>query len=189
MPDEKLTPKMLRFCEAYLGDARFNATEAARLARYKGNDVTLASVGYENLRKPQIKAYISKRFQESAMSSDENLMHIAEIARGVYGPGFFLTETTETVKDDNGIEIQVKRIGVNWPRVKEYGRLIKSLTFTNFGPRIELHDRVRNLELIGRSHGLFIDKTEHSGPNGGPVQHQFTEVIVELPPTNEPVED
>lgn len=43
-----------RFISAYIGNARGNATEAARQAGYKGNDVTLAAVGGENLRKPLI---------------------------------------------------------------------------------------------------------------------------------------
>ena len=50
----ELTEKQRRFVEAYCGEAKGNATEAASLAGYKGNDVTLASTGYENLRKPQI---------------------------------------------------------------------------------------------------------------------------------------
>src|SRR5690606_5885979 len=54
----KLTPKQEKFIHAYLGEARGNATEAARMAGYKGNDVTLASVGAENLKKPQISERI-----------------------------------------------------------------------------------------------------------------------------------
>jgi hypothetical protein len=63
MPDvpavkpKPLTHKQRRFVEAYTG----NATEAARAAGYKGNDVTLAAVGSENLRKPLIAAAIAAR--------------------------------------------------------------------------------------------------------------------------------
>lgn len=76
-----LTTKQKLFVEAYLGKAGFNATEAARRAGYKGNSVTLASVGYENLRIPQIARQIEIRLQEAAMSADEVLNHLAEIAR------------------------------------------------------------------------------------------------------------
>lgn len=38
-----------------------NATEAARRAGYEGNDVTLAAVGSENLRKPLIAEAIKAR--------------------------------------------------------------------------------------------------------------------------------
>lgn len=49
-----LTAKQQKFVAAYLGAANGNATEAARLAGYAGNAVTLGCVGYDNLRKPQI---------------------------------------------------------------------------------------------------------------------------------------
>jgi len=49
---DKLTLKQQLFVEAYLGEAKGNATEAARIAGYKGNEITLAAVGAENLRKP-----------------------------------------------------------------------------------------------------------------------------------------
>ncbi len=53
----KLTLKQQRFVDAFDG----NATAAARAAGYKGDDVTLATVGAENLRKPQIAAAIAAR--------------------------------------------------------------------------------------------------------------------------------
>lgn len=58
MTASKLTPKQQAFVDAYTGAARGNATEAARMAGYKGNATTLAAVGAENLRKPQIQAAI-----------------------------------------------------------------------------------------------------------------------------------
>jgi phage terminase small subunit len=82
-PNDKhseLTTKQQLFCEFYIGAANGNATEAARLAGYKGNDVTLTSVGAENLRKPHISALCKKRVQEAAMSADAVLKHISAIA-------------------------------------------------------------------------------------------------------------
>lgn len=35
---------------------------------------------------------------------------------------------------------------------------------------IELYDAQKALELIARHHGLFVERHEHSGPNGGPVE-------------------
>ena len=52
-----LTPKQRRFVEAYTG----NATEAARVAGYGGNDDVLRSIGSENLAKPDIAAAIKAR--------------------------------------------------------------------------------------------------------------------------------
>lgn len=85
--EKKLTPKQELFIEAYLGKANGNATEAARLAGYKGNDVTLATVGTENLRKPQIAQAIKERLAEKkdVMSADEVLETLTKIARNQNG--------------------------------------------------------------------------------------------------------
>lgn len=58
--ETKLTGKQEAFIAFYLGDARQNATEAARLAGYAGNDKTLGVVGCENLAKPKIAAAIQQ---------------------------------------------------------------------------------------------------------------------------------
>lgn len=76
----KLTHKQELFVNAYLGEAKGNATEAARLAGYNGNDVTLGQVGAENLKKPQIAELIEKRTSEAAMSATEVLQKLSEIA-------------------------------------------------------------------------------------------------------------
>lgn len=50
----KLTEKQRRFVDAYQGEAAGNATQAAKLAGYKGNDNTVSSIATENLQKPAI---------------------------------------------------------------------------------------------------------------------------------------
>ena len=58
-----LTDKQLAFVAAYIGDARGDATEAARIAGY-GNATTkpgtLAVIGCENLKKPNVAAAIDE---------------------------------------------------------------------------------------------------------------------------------
>jgi phage terminase small subunit len=79
--EQILTGKQRKFIDSYLGDARFNATQAARLAGYSGNDVTLGAVGAENLKKPQIAEAIQMRLKEAQMSADEVLSELADVAR------------------------------------------------------------------------------------------------------------
>lgn len=64
----KLTPKQLAFIDAYMGEARGNATEAARIAGYKGNGRALQVMGAQNLSKPIIAAAIAERQQQVASS-------------------------------------------------------------------------------------------------------------------------
>lgn len=80
-----LTEKQRRFVEAYMGKARGNATEAARLAGYKGNRETLASVGKENLRKPQIREAIGERVERDplVMTREDAQRRLSAIAMGL----------------------------------------------------------------------------------------------------------
>jgi phage terminase small subunit len=76
-----LTLKQQLFVNAYLGEARGNGVQAARLAGYKGTDVTLRAVASENLTKPAIAARIEQRIEQAAMSADEVLRELTAIAR------------------------------------------------------------------------------------------------------------
>lgn len=66
---KELTGKQKRFCEEYIFD--FNGTRAAKVAGY--SEDTAAEIAYENLKKPQISAYI-KHLQT-------NLEEVAGISR------------------------------------------------------------------------------------------------------------
>lgn len=76
----KLTKKQERFVEEYLVD--LNATKAAIRAGYSLN--TAASIGGENLRKPQIQEKIKEKQEElqkqTGINRDKILKEIASIA-------------------------------------------------------------------------------------------------------------
>lgn len=80
MADEslkQLTPKQRRWANAYLGEARGNATEAARIAGYRDPGVS----GYENKRNQAIRAYVAERLEAESMSSVEVLAELSDVAR------------------------------------------------------------------------------------------------------------
>ncbi|MCB1719976.1 MAG: terminase small subunit, partial [Candidatus Competibacteraceae bacterium] len=64
-----LTAKQQKFVDEYLKSR--NATSAALAAGY--SERSAHSIGWENLRKPEIAEVISQRVTESAMSADEVL--------------------------------------------------------------------------------------------------------------------
>ncbi len=79
VPDaEGLTPRQHRFIEEYL--VCLNASEAARRAGYSLK--TAGEIGYENLKKPEIRSRIDGRLPELGMGRSELLARIADIARG-----------------------------------------------------------------------------------------------------------
>lgn len=130
--------KQRAFVDAYL--ECLNATEAAARAGYRGNRNTLRSVGSENLRKPAIATEIRKHFEASAMTREEVLQRIGDIARNDISQ--FITETG----------------AINWDRVRERGHLIKKIIHRKGQEsQIELHDAQSALALLAKHHRLIGD--------------------------------
>lgn len=78
----KLTQRQKAFAEYYIECG--NCTEAARKAGY--SEKTCYAIGAENLKKPQISAYISERMQAQneaqVASADEVLRFFSSVMRG-----------------------------------------------------------------------------------------------------------
>ena len=78
----RLTVKQKRFCDEYLIDC--NATQAAIRAGYSKK--TAGAVGYENLKKPQIKEYIDeqlKRIENDNIADTKEVMeYLTNVMRG-----------------------------------------------------------------------------------------------------------
>ena len=77
-----LTPKQKAFADEYIRCG--NATEAARKAKY--SERSAGSIGDENLKKPEISAYIAERMrqidEERIASADEVLRFYSSVMRG-----------------------------------------------------------------------------------------------------------
>lgn len=84
----KLTVKQSRFCEEYL--VSFNATQAAIKAGY--SKASAAEIGSENLRKPNIRQKIDIKLKEYALSADETLKSISDIAKSSLNDYFSIRE-------------------------------------------------------------------------------------------------
>jgi len=83
MSNAKLTGKQAAFVNAYLGEARFNATVAAKIAGYRANSKhSFEAIGSENLTRPGIRAAIDQHFKLSRMSAEEVLIELTTLARG-----------------------------------------------------------------------------------------------------------
>lgn len=78
---DRLTTKQRLFVEYYLGEAKGNATDAARLAGYSGGDNALSQRGHELVRNSKIAVLIQTRVTEAAMPANEVLKELSDIAR------------------------------------------------------------------------------------------------------------
>lgn len=158
--EAKLTHKQQLFVEAYLGVAKGNATEAARLAGYKGNDQTLASVGAENLRKPHITAMIGRRVEIEAMEADEVLKLLSDHARASLAD-FFTFADADTAERGRPSRPPL----LDLAKAKRLGKLhlIKKIEFYDLTGNIKalwLHDAQSALALLGKYHKLFVEQVD-----------------------------
>ena len=139
--EHNLTAKQFLFCEHFIQTR--NATKAAKLAGY--SERTAYSQGSRLLKNVEIQAVLNKRYSELAMSSDEVLMHLANIARA----------SLSDYCDENGT--------IDWAKVAKDSYALKSM---KRGSKLEFESKLRALELIGRSTGMFIDKIAPTDPTG-----------------------
>ena len=128
----KLTDKQRRFCDEYLVDA--NATAAAIRAGYSKR--TAASIGAENLIKPDIKNYIARRMAEKEAEliadQDEVLQYLTSVMRG---------QSRSSV-------VVVENVGDYMSEAREMEK----------GP--DEKERLKAAELLGRRHNLFSEKVK-----------------------------
>ena len=140
----RMTGKLKACADAYL--ETLNKTEASRRAKYKGDDATLANIGYQNYRKLQVQEYLKERLDEMALKADEVLAGLSQ-------------EATASL----ALFLKPGSLDLDTEKIHRYGHLIKSLTWTKYGPKIELYDAQAAKVHLGKAHGLFTDKFELSG--------------------------
>jgi phage terminase small subunit len=167
-PPLKLTAKQREFVNAYIENG-FNATQAAISAGYSQS--TAYSQGSRLLKNVEIKQAIDALFTDHGMGAREVIARLTEHARADLGDIY--DESTGRL---------------NWEKARAEGKtaLIKKIKHTTrrtttvsptgtetdievFEDEIELHSVQTALQLIGKHHGLFVDKMEHTGANGGPI--------------------
>lgn len=153
---ESLTGKQQAFINTYLSNG-FNATDAAREAGYEGNENTLSSVGYENLRKPEIASIILERLNEAAMSANEVLARLSKHARG---------RLVDLLNEDGQFDLKLAeerevadllkklKVRTTTRRTKD-GEEIEDVTY-----EYEIHDPQAALVHLGKFHKLFIERQE-----------------------------
>lgn len=154
----KLTAKQKLFVQEYLVD--LNASQAALRAGYSKK--TAYRIGAELLQKTSVSNAIHKAMDERAkrtqVTADKVVTELAKVgfcsARDVmeWGPGGVrLKESSELTADQAATVAEVSET-----TTKDGGSL-----------RLKQHDKIRALELLGKHLGMFLDKKEITGANGG----------------------
>lgn len=146
---DKLTGKQKLWADAYI--TTLNQTESARLAGYSGEDNVLAKQGSENVRNPKIMAYVRERLEQHAMSAEEVLVRLTDIARG---------DIADCVNEFGAIDVAeakrrgkshlIKRIKIKETRVTEKDGTERDIVETE----LELHDSLKADEILSKYHDL-----------------------------------
>lgn len=170
----RLTEKQARFVAEYLVD--LNATEAAKRAGY--SEKTAYSIGFENLRKPEIKEAIQEaidvRAKRTEITQDMVLQELAKVAfsNGTDFAKVVSREAPTTIIDDEGNPQQVMGLVQSVVIVDtdsltpDKRAAIAGIKEGKFGIEVKSYDKVRALELLGQHLGMFTgkenQKEEHS---------------------------
>ncbi|HCA28897.1 MAG TPA: terminase small subunit [Ruminococcaceae bacterium] len=140
----KLTLKQQRFASEYMVD--LNATQAAIRAGYSADSA--GSIGNELLKKPDIRARISKAIAEQSkrtgVTADRVVRELARVAfansRDIINYGAATVKTTASNDDTAAIaSVRVKR------------------TKDGVEREIRMHDKLKALETLGKHLGMFED--------------------------------
>lgn len=147
------TDKERAFIEAYIGDgpARFNAYEAARQAGYQSPKDANRILYREHVRR-----IIVKEFDRLGMGREESIARISEMARAKYA---------DFIQPNGDVDLEgLLEAG--------YGFLIKKIEKDSRGniKSVEFYDAAFALDRIFKILGVYVNKTELSGPNGGPIE-------------------
>jgi phage terminase small subunit len=164
-----VTPRQEAFAAEFLID--LNATKAAVRAGYSAHSA--AEQAHELMKQPDIASAIERGMAQRALRTQlaqdiviDELAHLA-----------FSRITHYTVDEDTGNLVlrdtaplgamaavaavkHRKRV-----RIEQDGAVV-----TTFDTEIRLWDKPRALLLLGRHVGLFRDRIELTGPNGGPIE-------------------
>lgn len=128
----KLTPKQKAFADYYIETG--NATESAIKAGYSKK--TAMEMGYENLRKPQIKSYIDERMKEIENKRIADATEVMEL----------LTSMARGEIKEEVVVVEGAGEGTSQATI-----VLKQAS---------IKDRIKAAELIGKRYRLFTDKVE-----------------------------
>lgn len=183
--ESELTAKQRAFVREYLVD--LNATQAAIRAGY--SEATAKEQGSRLLTNVHVESAVSaamkNRAERTDITADRVLKELAKIGfadirKAIKWQG---TLVTEEDNPDGGDTLVIKNVVTNNVTLissddidDETAAAISEISQnTSGGIKLKLHDKRAALVDIGKHLGMFTEKIEHTGKDGGPVQVVYTD--------------
>ena len=171
-----LTAKQANFADEYLVD--FNAVRAYRAA-YPGckSDNTAGVEGHRLLKNPKIADYIQKRMQDrqvrTEITQDRVLREYAKL--GFFDPRklFNADGSPREIADlDDDTAAAIAGLDV----LEVYEGTGADRKFVGYVKKYKIANKIGALDSIAKHLGMFIDRQEITGPDGGPLQMQVSRI-------------
>jgi phage terminase small subunit len=171
--EKKLTPKQKLFCDEYLKD--LNATQAAIRAGY--SEKTAEIIGFENLRKPNISAYIGKRIKDrekrTEITQDRVLQEYARIAFLDIRKFFNEDGTIKSIIDlDDDTAAAIAGMDV----LTSIRKGLEDTSTEEITKKIKAVDKKGALDSLAKHLGMFVDKVELSGKVSNPLVDKLAQL-------------
>lgn len=157
-----LNPRQQQFIQEYLID--LNATQAALRAGYSKARANRA--GYELLQRQDVQDALAGAMEErgrrTEITADKVLCELGLLA---------FSNMLDYIRIDGGGETSVDLSTLT----RDQAAAITEATIEESAQgrvrvKVKLADKNRALDTIGRHLGMFVQKHEHSGPAGGPIE-------------------
>jgi len=158
-----------RACAIYHSVKKPSKEKAYELAGYKCRGDAARTEAQRMMDLPQVKAYLNslkeKATERAQKAADDIIAELEKIGFSnisdylSFGPnGVVLKDSTELTPD------QLAAIESISETTTQHGGTI----------RFKLHDKPESLHLLGKRHGLFPNRQELTGADGGPLELKVT---------------
>ncbi len=170
----KLTAKQERFVSEYLID--LNATQAAIRAGY--SERTAEQQGYQLLQKTSVAEAISKAQNKTAtkleITKERIVEELAKIAfadiRKAVRWGKSPIDTTSENASPNGLGLYPVELVPSETIADDIAAAVSEVSLTRTGIKIKMHDKKSALVDLAKMLGLMVEKHEHTGKDGKPIE-------------------
>lgn len=164
-PDTGLTPRQETFATGVAsGLSQADAYRAAypRSAKWKDETVwaRASELAADRMVSGRVALLGAKAAAANEVTVERVVRELAKLAFGdrralmEWGPSGVVLRDSKALTDDQAAQV---------------AEVSETTTMGGGSIKIKTHDKVRALELLGKSIGMFVDRTELSGPEGKPI--------------------
>lgn len=168
-PEQQLTHRQEAFIQEYLID--LNTTKAAIRAGYK--ETSAPTYGADLLRNPlvsqRIATAMAQRETRVKMTQDQ-VLHEMSLLSNSRVDWFVVDDDGQVLCTDKAPEGAIGAIKSIKRKITIRTEPKTNVSIKTIDVEITLWDKPAPLKLMGRHVGLFPDKVELTGPNGGPIE-------------------